>query len=569
MLYLSKLIVKNFAIIENIDVDFSRGFNVITGETGAGKSIVINALNLALGYKADLSKIRRGAESSEIVSYFQITGNLSRKLQKILSDNNITLKDNQLVLRRKLYESGRSAAWINDYKSSITLLKTVGNTIVDMHGQHAHQQLLNQETHLSYLDNFGGYDELLKNVKEKWLQLQNTREKLRNLKDRQQLNKEKQELWQFQYDEIQKINPRPGEMEKLEADQKLLVNAEKYHELAGHLTEIIYEGENTLYNNTQAVIQQVQELNDINSIYDNYLESLEQAKYLFQELANDITDSANDVEYDPGKLEEINSRISAIDKLQKKYNPDIDKILKYKEELEEKLNQTGSLRIDINNTERELENNHEAYQTAVMKLSEVRQKTALEFSEKIEQELGKLGFKKSKFQVQLSYVKNTKGIVEIDGNNYDSDQLGMDRVEFFIRTNPGEPITPLIDTVSGGEVSRIMLAMKSIMASGDNIPVLVFDEIDTGISGHIARVVGEEMLNLSKNHQILCITHLPQIASLGNKHLSVKKRTADNRNVTYLENLDESKRIDEIAKLIAGKKITPAGLEQARELLIN
>ncbi|MFP4548835.1 MAG: DNA repair protein RecN [Fidelibacterota bacterium] len=567
MLNLSKLKITNFAIIENIEVDFSRGFNVITGETGAGKSIVINALNLALGYKADISKIRAGAHDSEILSEFHIHTKISSKLSLVLHENDIPMDNARLTLRRKLYDTGRSSAWINNKPCSINLLRTVGNYIVDMHGQHAHQQLLNVDTHRFYLDNFGQYRDLLAKTRTLFDRVNNLKEKLKTLKDRQQLNREKQELWQFQFDEIDKINPKPGEMEKLEQEQKRLVNAERYNEIAGQLTELIYEGDQTLYNQVQSVLGQLRELNDISKDFDEYLESLEQAKYMFQELSGDITNSAADIEYNPARLKEINDRIADLDKLQKKYHPDIAEILKYKNELDEKLNQSGSLEFDIQSVRKQLDKALQTYHESTLDLSRARHKTARQFEKEIGKELTKLGFKNSRFEVKLSKLPSDKGLIKIDGQSYYSDQYGLDQVEFYIRTNPGEPMTPLVDTVSGGEVSRIMLAIKSILATGDKIPVLVFDEIDTGISGQVARIVGEEMLSLANNHQILCITHLPQIASLGDSHLSVRKKIVDNRSVTYIKTLDQQERITEIAQLIGGKNITENGLNQARELL--
>lgn len=567
MLILKKLKISNFAIIDNVEVDFTKGFNVITGETGAGKSIIINALNLALGYKADISKIRVGTTDSEIEAFFLITGKVPEKLQTLLQDNDIEPKPDYLIFRRKLYDTGRSSAWINDKPCPINLLKTAGTYIVDMHGQHAHQQLLNPDTHIEYLDNFGDYHGLLQQVENFWTRLINLSEKLENLEERRKLNQEKRELWQFQYDEIAKINPRPGEIEELDKEQNLLENAERYHQLANSVVEFVYEGDDTLYNHLQEVIGQVRELNRINPEFDEYLKSLEQSQFLFQELAGDIARTANDIEYDSKRLEEINNRLFDLNKLQKKYNPDLQEILYYQKELDEKLNLDGSLDIDIKKLRKELAEIRQEYIDSCVKLSEARKNTAVGFREKIVDNLLKLGFKDSDFSVEFFRSESPKGQVEIDNQRFLSDKTGFDKVEFFIRTNVGEPMAPLADTVSGGEVSRIMLAMKSILASGDKIPVLIFDEIDTGISGHIARIVGEEMLNLSQNHQILCITHLPQIASLGNYHIAVKKKIADHRSLTYIEQLAADQRVEEIAKLIAGKEITESGLSQARELI--
>ena len=373
MLILKKLKITNFAIIENIEIIFSKGFNVITGETGAGKSIIINALNLALGYKADISKIRSGASDSEIEAIFQLTSQLPEKIISLLDENDISVNDNYLIYKRKLFDSGRSSAWINNKPCSINLLKTAGKYIVDMHGQHAHQQLLNTDTHIKYLDNYGDFKTLSNTVKNLYHTIFNMKDKLNNLQFKQKLNNEKRELWQFQFDEITKINPQSNEIDELKKEENLLANAEQYHLIANNVTNMVYEGEETLYNHLQDIINQVQILNKINPEFKEYLESLEQAKYLFQELSTDISNSSNKIEFDPQRLEIINNRLSELNKLQKKYNPDIIEIIKYKDELNEKLNLDGSLEFDIIKVQKELNKLIDSYNVSAKQLSKIPQ----------------------------------------------------------------------------------------------------------------------------------------------------------------------------------------------------
>ena len=569
MLILKKLKVINFVIIEQIEVNFAEGFNIITGETGTGKSIVINALNMALGYKADISRIRSGAKESEIEAIFEINRKLPSKLSNIFAKNKINHNSNFLALKRKLYSSGRSTAAVNNKSCSINLLKSIGYHLVDMHGQHAHQQLLNPDTHIEYLDNFGNYQESILSLKENFNEIQNKKSHLDILIQKQQLNKEKRELWQFQFDEISKLRPLEDEIKDLEKEQNLLNNAERYHKIANNLNEHLYEGEITLYSQLQDVINHVKELDSINPEFNEYLESLGQLKFLIQELANDVSGSSHKIEFNPIRLEEINNRLFDLYKLIKKYNKDIPEILKYQAELEINLNLDGSLDFDIKKVQKELESLIIRHHQLEDKISKQRRQTAIKFQQKVESQLFRLGFKNSKFQVNFTKTQKDSCLICINESKYYPTSSGYDRTEFYIQTNPGEPLTPLVETVSGGEVSRIMLAMKTIMASGDNIPVLIFDEIDTGISGQIARIVGEEMLALSKNHQILCITHLPQVASLGKAHLCVKKRIEANRSAIFMEMLTHNDRIEEIAKLIGGKEITNTGRNQARELLEN
>jgi len=566
MIILSKLIINNFAIIKYIAINFNNGFTTVTGETGAGKSIIINAIHLAMGEKADISKIRSGSDQSEIECVFTFD-NLPENFQKFIEIHDIPLINNQLVLKRKLFSSGRSTAWINNKTCSNLILKQAGNFLVDLHGQHAHQSLLQEENHLSYLDSYGKYTNLLDKVRITWEKVVYNKNKLDLLFEKQKLNKEKRELWRYQFDEIEKISPKENEINDLVKEIRLLENAEKFIQIAKGLTNQLYEGENTFYNQIQDVIGKLQELNSIKDSFGDYLENLEQTKYLFQELSNDLNHNASSVEYDSSRLDELNTRLISIDKLVKKYGPEIQNVLEFQENLKIKLSEDENLDFDINDISKKLDHAKSDYLLFAQKLSAERKKYAVKFEKAVETSLNRLGVIGSKFSIKINHIESNTGLYEFDGKKYDCNELGIDKISFHIRTNPGEPISPLVDIASGGEVSRIMLAMKSILAAGDKIPVLIFDEIDTGISGQIARIVGEEMRKLSKSHQILCITHLPQIASLGDEHFVVRKVSDEKRNTTVIEKLDKINRIHEIAKLIGGKDISESGLSQASELI--
>ncbi len=566
MIILSKLIINNFAIIKYIAINFNNGFTTVTGETGAGKSIIINAIHLAMGEKADISKIRSGSDQSEIECVFTFD-NLPENFQKFIEIHDIPLINNQLVLKRKLFSSGRSTAWINNKTCSNLILKQAGNFLVDLHGQHAHQSLLQEENHLSYLDSYGKYTNLLDKVRITWEKVVYNKNKLDLLFEKQKLNKEKRELWRYQFDEIEKISPKENEINDLVKEIRLLENAEKFIQIAKGLTNQLYEGENTFYNQIQDVIGKLQELNSIKDSFGDYLENLEQTKYLFQELSNDLNHNASSVEYDSSRLDELNTRLISIDKLVKKYGPEIQNVLEFQENLKIKLSEDENLDFDINDISKKLDHAKSDYLLFAQKLSAERKKYAVKFEKAVETSLNRLGVIGSKFSIKINHIESNTGLYEFDGKKYNCNELGIDKISFHIRTNPGEPISPLVDIASGGEVSRIMLAMKSILAAGDKIPVLIFDEIDTGISGQIARIVGEEMRKLSKSHQILCITHLPQIASLGDEHFVVRKVSDEKRNTTVIEKLDKINRIHEIAKLIGGKDISESGLSQASELI--
>ncbi len=563
---LKKLIITNFAIIDKLDINFQPGLSVITGETGAGKSIIIGALNLAFGEKASSSMIRTGCEEAIIECCFAGKNKIN-SLYKLLDENNFLNFDNQLVLKRKISANGRSKAWINNHQCSVSMLKQVGAFLVDLHGQHDHQSLLNEENHLGFLDSTGNYSTNLEEVEKLWHTLKLQKEQLNLIIQKHKMGKEKKELWHFQYKEIQDVSPVENEYDELLGEKKILENGEKIHQLSSLLNEALYDGDNTFYNNIQGVIKNLIELNRIKPIFDEYLERLEGSRFLFQELSNEVTDFANNVDFEPEQLENINQRIFTLQQLMKKYGPSLSDVLNYQKDIKAKLSTDENLESEIINLEKIIKDTEIKYSKACLKLSAKRTDQAKIMSKHIVTILERLGIKDGDFYVDIQRKKDNKGWAIIENERFDADAFGFDKIRFKICTNPGEPMRPLIDIVSGGEVSRIMLALKSILAEKDQIPVLIFDEIDTGISGPIARIVGEEIEKLSTAHQILCITHLPQIASLGNDHLCVIKETRNNFSFTKMVRLNNHERLREIAKLIGGKHITDSGLQQAKELM--
>ncbi len=563
---LTRLKIKNFAIIDRIDISFKPGFTVITGETGAGKSIIIDALNFSLGGKTSASMIRFGSKTATIECNFDCDVK-NFPVFSFIKSKGLAAGKGSLTLKRELYSSGRSKAWINGKLCPNSVLKEVGNLLVDLHGQHDHQSLLNEDNHISFMDAFGDYQEQIEKVSVLWYKLKNLKEQRNILGQKLKINKEKRELWEFQYKEIQTVNPKENEYNELLKEKALLENSEKIHQVSTELINNLYEGDDTFYQKIQEVSKNLRVLNDINKSFTNYLTKLEDVQYLFQELSNYLSQYSSEIQHDPLRLEAINQRLYSLQQLMKKYGSTIKEVIDYKNEISGNLNDDEGLEQELSKLDKNIKEAVTNYSSAALSLSQKREEQAEILEKELQKALSRLGIKGSRFKVHLEYVPDPNGCVHVAGQTYKGDSTGVDKIAFEISTNPGEPLKPLISIISGGEVSRIMLALKSILAGRDQIPVLVFDEIDSGISGKIAHVVGEELRELGKVHQVICITHLPQIAGLGDDHLSVNKVTKDGRSLTQIERLSKGERVEEIAKLIGGKMITEASLQQARELL--
>lgn len=562
---LTRLRIENFAIIESLEIDFLPGLTIITGETGAGKSIIIDALNLALGEKANVNLIRAGADSAQVECEFTLAE--TKQWIEFFSQKGLELKGNRLTLRREVSNSGRSRAWVNGFSCALNTLKEIGNRLVDLHGQHSHQSLLDESTHIQFLDSFGDYEPLLQKVAQLYDQVESVAAKSAVLKERLQLLREKRELWAFQLEEIQKVNPQPGEYEELLEEKVLLENAERVHLLIRELHEGLLEGEHSLYNQLLLVIKNFGQLGRLTNRFQNEVNQLTEQQYFYQELARSLASLSASVQFNPVRLEAVNQRLFQLQQLMKKHGPDIQTVFEKKNELLQNLNQEDDLQLQIEATERRLKMLIESYLTAAQELTLKRREQAQQFEAGLQQVLQRLGIRGATFKVQIEKVSEPGSWARIDGQPYRAERTGLDRVVFEISTNAGEPLRPLAAIVSGGEVSRIMLGIKSLLAGRDQIPVIIFDEIDSGISGSVARIVGEELRSLARVHQVICITHLPQIASLADDHFYVKKVNVDGRVRTTVKRLDAEERVNAVAELLGGKTVTEVARQQARELI--
>lgn len=562
---LKSLHVENFALLNEIDVMFEPGLNIITGETGAGKSILIDALGSTIGEKIAAETLRRGAKKTVTECIFHIS-NLD-ELKIYLKQNAIENFDDDLILRKESSETGRNRAFVNDTPATNAALIDIGDFLIDLHGQHEHQALLKVGYHILYLDEFGGYKNLLQGVEENYNIYQELATDLKNLRERENSLAEKKELYQFQINELNNVKPKLGEEQELLQEEKILGNSEKIYQLSTELAESLYDQENSIYDRLSETLGKLDDLALIDSNLTNLKTDCEAAQVTIQETAKYLQSYSQNIEYNPGRLDEVRERLGHFSSLKRKYKRTIDEIIEYKNQIEQELQLIENLDSAIVSKQSEISARQQKLTQICKQLSDERKAAAARLEKLVLDHLSQLGMKNVKFRVNIEYAADEKGAVLIDGTKFKTSILGIDQVEFFISTNLGEDLKPLARVASGGEISRIMLALKSSLAEADKIPVLIFDEIDNGISGRIAQAVGLSLKKLAQTHQIICITHLPQIASVADYHFVVEKISNENVTYTKIRKLDNDERALEIAKLLGGEVVTSTHINSARELI--
>ena len=561
---LKLLQIRNFALAENLTIEFQKGLNILTGETGTGKSILVGALAAALGDRVFTEVVRSGFEKATIEAVFEIS-HLSN-IHSILGEKGIDSND-ELMLRREISTKGTTRAFINDSPVTITTLSEIGDYLVDIHGQHEHQSLFKQETHRYFLDSFGKLQPVLNQVKEKFSEVKKIQNELLKLEEKQKTLTEKLELYLFQKDEIDKAQLQKEEDVQLEEQRKLLANSEKLFEISNRLLQIFNGEENSLIDLIGEANNNLEDLSEFSNDLKNLYNEFNSARIIINETSRSIEEFQNSLEFDPQRLEEIESRLNLINTLKKKYGSTIEQVLNFRNQITKDLDTHENFEFELGNLRKEYQNALDQFKEAALQLSQQRKNIASKMENVVYEQLQLLGMSKTRFQIQIEFSEDEDGLIFLEGKKIYADQFGLDHIEFYISTNPGEEFKPLNRIVSGGEISRIMLALKSILADVDRIPTLIFDEIDLGVSGRIAQAVGRSISNLSELHQILCITHLPQIASQGDSHFTVEKFVKDSRTFTKVTGLTEEGRIEEIARLIGGEKITESVKESARQLI--
>ena len=560
---LKTLYIKDYALLEQISIEFEKGLNIITGETGAGKSILIDAMSLLLGERASNDVIRKGAEKAIVEGIFSSENN--RKIERLLEENEIE-KSAELIVRRELSVKGSNRCFLNDTPVALNVIKEVGNLLVDLHGQHEHQSLLRTETHIEFLDDFGSLEQPLFDYKIEYERLHVLQKNLNELRAKENFLKEKKELYLFQQKEIEAVSPVENEDESIASELHLLENSEKLLELTTDVYQQLYDSEKSIYDLLTNVQQNINALAKIDKTFE------ETSGELLSVVAviNDITDVVRkynaQIELEPQKLEELRSRFQAINLLKKKYGGSLPALLVHFEKISGEIRLAESFEEEIEKYEAAIRQQKEKLAKLASALSQRRKELAKKISKEVKEVLKDLGIPESIFEVKITQNSGEQ-YSKSNGTPFRFNSRGYDEVEFFISTNLGEDAKPLSKVASGGEVSRIMLALKTILAKNDKLPLLIFDEIDTGISGRISQKVGQALKNLATFHQIISITHQPQIAALCDTHFSVEKKNVEDRVVSSIKKLSNEERIREVAKLLSGEVVTDTSLQTAKELM--
>ena len=554
---LLELRIKNFAIIDELNLSFSKGLNVLTGETGAGKSIILNAVHLLLGDKATEEWIRSSEEEASVEAIFDISGNL--EVQGRMNGKAPHLQgageEDSLLIRRVISRSGRGKVLINGNLATLGVLSEVGEGLLSIYGQHEHQSLQKVETHIDILDEFGGLlgprEEFQKQYQE-FVCLSEEVERIRAEKERRA---KERELMAFQSKEIEASKIQIGEEDSLKEERIVLAHAKKLMDFAHATEETLYSEEGSTIEKIQRILNQGREMAAIDPSLSQPLKALESALIQLEEIALALRDYSKRVEINPMRLEEIENRLEEIDRLKRKYGGTIKEVISFKRKIDEALKSFTSDEEKLSQLEGCLDPLRHTVSGLGEKLSDERKKIALELKKSVERELNSLGMKKTVFEIHI-----------------DPSPLslkGVDRVEFLISPNVGEEVKPLAKIASGGELSRIMLAMKRILAKVGGRQVLIFDEVDSGIGGAMAEVVGKKLRELSRHHQVICVTHLPQIACFADQHHSVRKEVRSGRTMTQVDRLDRELIVDEIARMLGGVKVTEKTRAHAKEMIEN
>lgn len=554
---LEVLRIRNLAIIESLELSFSKGLNILTGETGAGKSIILNAVHLLLGDRISEDVVRTSEEEGSVEAVFDICHNntVREKIEARGLEPSGCGDPNRLLVRRVISRSGRGRTYINGNLATMGVLAEIAEDLLSIYGQHEHQSLQRVETHLEFLDAFGDLTKLREAFQDRFERFVSLSEEVeRRRREREQRAKER-ELMAFQSREIEAAGIRLGEDEALQQERRVLRFAEKLLEFAQTSESRLYGEEGSVIERLQTILYQGRELSRIDPSLCEPLKTLEGVLAQVEEIALSFREYGRRLEVDPERLEAVESRLEAIDRFKRKYGPTIEAILLYKERVDEALRSfdvdeghLGELEALLSPLEKEMLD-------VAQSLSTSRRRVAENLKRLIERELASLGMKKTTFEVLIENAALTA--------------KGMDRVEFLISPNVGEPVKPLAKIASGGELSRIMLAMKRILANVGARQVLIFDEIDSGVGGATAEVVGRKLKELSKEHQIICVTHLPQIACFADLHHSVRKESRSGRTLTRVERLEGEAVVDEIARMLGGLKITERTRAHAREMIEN
>lgn len=553
---LLELTVKHLAVIEEVRVSFQTGFHVFTGETGAGKSILIDALSLAIGGRASADLVRHGYDKAEIEALFDVPG--THPAWALLQDNGIEAsREEPLFVRREVTAAGKSTARVNGQLVTLSTLKALGETLVNIHGQHEHQSLLRVDRHLEWLDAFGGADVAKRKTayKRVYTEYVEVKKELDELRASGKEALRMADLYRFQWEEIEAANVKVGEDEWLQEEKQRLSNAERLYAAASESYEALYGGKRGL----EAISKAMQRIADIAKFDEATLgplqEQISSAYYQLEDAAFQLRDYREGIEFNPERLEQIEQRLQTLHTLKRKYGDGIEDILAYGAKMKEELDRFENQDERIEALTASLARLEAELRARAAELSETRRQAADRLASRLMEHLKDLHMEKTRFEVVLA---SSDGAFKADG---------WDQAEFMIAPNPGEPLRGLAKIASGGELSRIMLAMKSIFAAVDQVPTLIFDEVDTGVSGRAAQAIAEKMADVAGGVQVFAITHLPQVACMADAHYAIEKKVKGERTFTEVSALDARARTEELARMLGGVEITETTLQHAQEML--
>ncbi len=555
---LIELNIQEFAIIQKATICFSEGLNIITGETGTGKSIMVDALNLVLGGRSDKNYIKDGSKKTIVEALFCIK-NLSG-ISHILDEYGIDLEENNVLITREIHTSGRSVSRVNGRIVTLNILSSITDKLIDIQGQHEHQSLLSSDKHIEFIDLLG--DKKLrtnkKKVKEEYLELADLKRKLNSLSQNEMERERTIDLLKFQVEEIEEMDLKVDEEESLIKEHKILSNSQELSKLVNTINEKLSlsdYGSSSIIDEVRGIGKTLSQITDYDESLKVHEETLESISYSLEDISREISDYGNNIDFDFEKLENVENRLSILNKLKRKYGNSIEEIFDYREKILEELRILLNLDEEIDKINQAIKSKEETLTDYCKELSKERKRISLELEKKIILELKELNMENSSFKVDIKELDNFT-------------EKGRDKIEFFISTNLGQSLKPMSKVASGGEISRIMLSFKNILAEVDNINSLIFDEIDTGISGRTAQIVGEKILQISKKHQVICITHLPQIAAMADTHFLIDKNLSqDKKTLTSIKKLKEEERVNEICRLIGGVCVTETTKKHAQEMI--
>jgi DNA repair protein RecN (Recombination protein N) len=556
---LLELRVENYAVIDSLAVEFAPGLNLLTGETGAGKSILIDALSLLLGDKASSEMVRHGADKAIVSGVFDMD---ERGLKKLLEENGVEPNDadsGQVIVKREIAVGGKGRVFVNNQPATVTLLRQLAPKLASIHAQNETILAFDGPARLALLDAYAGVD--LHDLEEKYAVWTGVRDRIAELERDEQDRLRMADLWSFQKKEIEDAHLHPGEDERLETEKRVLGNAEKLYAAAKAVHELLYESDSAVLSNLAAARKQLEELARFDPQFQEHAAALQSARAAIEDVSATARDYAEEIDASPERLTEVEDRLALLDRLKRKYGSTVDAVIAYGEEVARKVNELENRDDILRELKKQLQSAASAYLSAAQAISKKRYSSAKELQKLVEAEINELAMK-----VQFR--------IEVSGSNGPENwtPAGFDSVVYLISPNPGEPLRPVEQIASGGELSRVMLALKATIEAGKKSKsqghrTLVFDEIDTGIGGRAAEAVGKKLKSLARADQVLCITHLPQIASFADHHYLIEKRESAGRARTVVRPLNAEERTEEVARMLSGAKLTETSRQHAEQLL--